>query len=231
MAGRPKKIVEDSTEEVVGATAENNRVDTEKDDLKSTNQELLEMIKNMKQEIDNLKKVQSAPAPIIIKDSGSGAKKIKCVSLVFNEINVATGTESDDRHKKIYNFKNHGDTKNISFDDLSDIVAAYPYTMGNGLIYICDKDAVEELGLSEEYKKLYTAEKIEEISNLSTDLDVDFFVNMEENLRDSVAQKMANGIKTGVFYDRNRLASIKSKCGVDIEQIAKDLEDIDKVKA
>ena len=71
--------------------------------------------------------------------------------------------------------------KNISFSDLSDIVAAYPYTMEKGLIFICDKDAVEELGLSEEYEKIYTKEKIEEISKLSTDLDVDFFVNMGYN--------------------------------------------------
>lgn len=231
MTGRPKKVVEESTEKVTDVTVEDNNVDTEKEDLKAANQEMMKMIKSMQQELEALKKVQSAPAPIIVKNSGSGAKKIKCISLIFNEINVATGTIADNKNVKSFNFKEYGAIQNIRFDDLSDIVAAYPHTMENGLIYICDKDAVEELGLTEAYSKLCTKEKIDEVSQLNTDIDVDFFVNMETNMRDSIARKIAQSLKDGNYYDRNRLADINKRCGVDIEQIAKDLEDIDKVKA
>ena len=107
-------------------------------------------------------------------------KKIKCINLMHCAVNVSTDVDGQGR---VFTFDGYGSYKMIKFDDLSDIVSAYPYTMEHGLIYICDKEAVDELGLSDEYSKLYTKEIMDKMIYLREQTDVDMFLGMEKNLR------------------------------------------------
>ena len=79
-----------------------------------------------------------------------------------NPLNISTEPNGGGR---TYSFKNYGDSRLIKFDDLSDIVASYPYTMEHGLAYICDKETVKELGLEEEYSKLLIKKEWTELLN------------------------------------------------------------------
>ena len=113
----------------------------------------------------------------------------------------------------------------IKYDDLSDIVSSYPYTMENGIIYICDRDVVEALGLSDEYEHLYTKEIMDRVVYLREQSDVDIFIGMEKHMQESTAVEIAKLMNLNERMDYNYLREIKEKTGIDIEQIAKDLKE------
>ena len=103
---------------------------------------------------------KSVPQTVVVNNESSSAmrgRKIKVINLMHNPLNIATQPNGRGR---VYSFRNYGDSRLIKFDDLADIVASYPYTMEHGLAYICDKEAVEELGLSDEYTKLFDKERM-----------------------------------------------------------------------
>ena len=108
------------------------------------------------------------------------------------------------------------------------IVSSYPYTMENGLIYISDREAVEELGLSEEYDKLYTKERMDRVVYLREQSDVDIFLGMEKNMQESTAMEIAKLMNLNERMDYNYLREIKERTGIDIEQVAKDLKENDR---
>ena len=97
--------------------------------------------------------------------------------------------------------------------------------MGRWLIYISDGEAVEELGLSEEYDKLYTKERMDRVVYLREQSDVDIFLGMEKNMQESTAMEIAKLMNLNERMDYNYLREIKEKTGIDIEQIAKDLKE------
>ena len=105
---------------------------------------------------------------------------------------------------------------------------AYPYTMEHGLIYICDKEAVEELGLSEEYTRLYTKEIMDKMIYLREQTDVDMFLGMEKNMQESTAMEIAKKIYANERVDRNFIFDIKEKTGIDIDLLVQELKDNDR---
>ena len=173
-------------------------------------------------------KVNSAPQTVIVDQSQSNAmhgKKIKCINLMHCAVNVSTEPNGQGR---VFTFDKYGSYKMIKFDDLSDIVSSYPYTMEHGLIYICDKMAVEELGLSDEYSKLYTKEIIDKMIYLREQTDVDMFLGMEKNMQESTAMEIARKIYANERVDRNFIFDIKEKTGIDIDLLVQELKDNDR---
>lgn len=171
-------------------------------------------------------KVNNAQQTVIVAQNDTmRGKKIKCINLMHCAVNISTEPYGQGR---VFTFNKYGDYKMIKFDDLSDIVSAYPYTMENGLIYICDKTAVEELGLSDEYNKLYTKEIMDKIVFLREQTDVDMFLGMEKNMQESTAMEIARKIYANERIDRNFIFDIKEKTGIDIDQLVEELKDNDR---
>lgn len=173
-------------------------------------------------------KVDSAPQTVVVNQAQSNnmrGKKIKCINLMHCAVNVSTDVDGQGR---VFTFDGYGSYKMIKFDDLSDIVSAYPYTMEHGLIYICDKEAVEELGLSEEYTRLYTKEIMDKMIYLREQTDVDMFLGMEKNMQESTAMEIAKKIYANERVDRNFIFDIKEKTGIDIDLLVQELKDNDR---
>lgn len=148
-------------------------------------------------------------------------KKIKCINLMHNMVNVAT---EEDGLGKVYSFKAYGDSQMIKFDDLANIVNNYPNTMESGLIYIADKQAVEELGLAEDYAKLYDKKTLDKIIRLRDSSDVDMLLGISnKELLESTIRAIAERINQNESYDYNNLNRIKVESGYDIVKIAEDL--------
>ena len=105
-----------------------------------------------------------------------------------------------------------------------DIVASYPRTMEQGLIYITNSDVVEELGLTEEYKNLYTKDMMDSVLNLNDEHAVDLFNGMPTVLKESVSVEMAKKIKDGHVYDLNLLNKIKETSGFDIMNLSNEIK-------
>ena len=129
---------------------------------------------------------------------------------------------------RVYTFKEYGDSRLIKYDDLADIVAAYPRTMESGFAYICDKEVVEALGLADDYQKLFDKETMDKIIKLREESDLELFLGMDVKLQESTAKKIAERINANERIDYNYLRIIKEKTGIDIEDIANGLKDFSK---
>lgn len=173
----------------------------------------------MQKQIDN----KSQTVVVNADNNAIRGKKVKVVNLMQNPLNLSTEPNGMGR---IFTFNKYGDSKLIKFDDLADIVASYPYTMEHGLAYICDKEVVEELGLADDYAKLFDKERMDKVVKLREESDLDLFLGMDINLQESAARRIAELINANERMDYNYLRTIKEKTGIDIEAIAKELKEL-----
>lgn len=175
----------------------------------------------MQKQIEN----NNQPQTVVVNNENNSirGKKVKVVNLMQNPLNISTEQNGNGR---VYSFKNYGDSRLIKFDDLADIVASYPYTMEHGLAYICDKEVVEELGLADDYAKLFDKERMDKVVKLREESDLDLFLGMDINLQESAARRIAELINANERMDYNYLRTIKEKTGIDIEAIAKELREL-----
>lgn len=206
----PKKVeekkIDDSQEELIKKLMAQ---------LEEQNAKMAEMQK----QIDN----KSQTVVVNADNNAIRGKKIKVVNLMQNPLNLSTEPNGMGR---IFTFNKYGDSKLIKFDDLADIVASYPYTMEHGLAYICDKEVVEELGLADDYAKLFDKERMDKVVKLREESDLDLFLGMDINLQESAARRIAELINANERMDYNYLRTIKEKTGIDIEEIARELKDL-----
>ena len=215
-AGRPKKV-----EGVVNI--DNKEIVDQNEIIKQLMEQIAEQNKKMEELQSKIN--ENNKQDVVQNDNNFGIKKIKCVNLMHNPLNISTEPNGMGR---VYSFKNYGDSRMIKFDDIADIVASYPNTMEGGLCYICDPNAVEALGLSEEYKNIYNKEIMDRIVWLREESDVDLFIGMDKNLQESTSIEIAKLINSNEIMDYNYLRRIKDECGIDIEGIAKELKELDK---
>lgn len=230
MAGRPKKVADETTienKEIEVETTSNDeleKVTAEKDAMAEMIKQMQEQMKAMQEQIEN-----SRNSPVVIKqEAGLGGRKIKCINLMHNPINVSTEPDGGGRG---YTFNNYGESRLIKFDDLSDIVASYPNTMENGCVYICNPEVVETFGLTDTYETLYTKEMLDELIYLRRESDVDLFLGMNKAMQESNVVEIARLLNQNEFMDRNFLARIKKESGYDIEKLAEDISAENKKKS
>ena len=217
--GRPKKVETPVTEEKIEKKIDNNNQDELIKKLMAQLEEQNVKMAEMQKQIDNNK----SQTVVVNNNDNIRGKKVKVINLMQNPLNISTEPNGGGR---TYSFKNYGDSRLIKFDDLSDIVASYPYTMEHGLAYICDKETVKELGLEEEYSKLFDKERMDRVVKLREESDLELFLGMDINLQESAARQMAERINANERMDYNYLRTIKEKTGIDIEEIAKELKEL-----
>lgn len=207
-------------------TNQNKDEDEEAKRLQEENESLQKMLASMQEQITALmKQGTSAPQVQVVKDVGLSGKKVKVMSLIHNPINVSTDVNGGGRVKS---FDKYGDVRTIKFDDLSDMVSAYPNTFNKGYLYIMDNDVINELGLTDEYAStVYSKEQVDNIVNLTDETAVNLFVGMDKDLRDSTAKAIARNLKNGKKYDYNLIHMIKAETGIDIQSIADNALDLD----
>lgn len=213
--GRPPKT--DNTQNV-----EEKKINNSQDEL--IKQLMAQIAEQNAKMAEMQKQIENNSQTVVVKNNGNSlrSKKVKVINLMQNPLNISTEPNGAGR---VYSFKNYGDSRLIKFDDLADIVAAYPYTMEHGLAYICDKEVVEELGLSDEYSQLFDKERMDKVVWLREESDLDLFLGMDINLQESAAKRIAELINANEKMDYNYLRTIKEKTGIDIEAIAQDLKD------
>lgn len=216
--GRPKKSENPVVEEKI-----ENKVDNNQDELIK---KLMAQLEEQNAKMAEMQKQIENKSQTVVVNNNSDAirgKKVKVINLMQNPLNISTESNGGGR---IYSFKNYGDSRLIKFDDLADIVASYPYTMEHGLAYICDKEVVKELGLEDEYSKLFDKERMDKVIWLKEESDLELFLGMDINLQESTAKRIAELMNANERMDYNYLRTIKEKTGIDIEEIAKELKDL-----
>ena len=216
--GRPPKSA------ITPKVEEKNTVNSQDEIIKQLMAQIEEQnakMAEMQKQIEN----NNQPQTVVVNNENNSirGKKVKVVNLMQNPLNISTEQNGNGR---VYSFKNYGDSRLIKFDDLADIVASYPYTMEHGLAYICDKEVVEELGLTDDYAKLFDKERMDKVVKLREESDLDLFLGMDINLQESAAKRIAELINANEKMDYNYLRTIKEKTGIDIEEIARELKDL-----
>ncbi len=141
------------------------------------------------------------------------------MSLIPNRYNLTT---EKDGHGKQFAFEDFGDIITMKTTELEDILSiqAYREQAEKGYFYILDKDIVDDQELTEYYEKISNKEALDRVMHLESDECVDIFVNLDKEMQDSIASKMAEMINDGIKLDRNKLADISMRTDIDIEKIA-----------
>lgn len=226
MAGRPPKTKVEETTTTDEVVIENKSETNETDKLKAENSAMAEMLKQMQEQMAKMQAQISAPTQLVVAqtDKGLSGKKIKCINMMNNPLNVSTEEFGQGR---VYSFDKYGDIRLIKFDDLADIVANYPNTIEKGLMLIANKEAVAELGLEEDYGDIVTKDAMDELVYLRRESDVDLFICMSQELQKSTATRIAELLNANEAMDFNYLRKIKDVTGFDIEDIAKELKEFD----
>lgn len=215
----PKKTEEVKTEEVkVMSEKPTKPLKTEAEiELEQTKK----MLAEMQVQMAKMQEQMSAKTEVVVKQMPSRSNdKIKCISLSPNPVNIST--LPNNRGKK-FTFEKYGSSWSIRRGDLEDVVSSYENTMKSGLIYVCDRDFIEEQGLDEHYNNsLYSKELLDKLVYLRDDADVEMFLNMSKQLQEATAVRIARLFKMNEHYEPNVLARIKTEAGFDIEQMAKE---------
>ena len=160
-----EKIDNVNVEEVVdNKISETKALEEKNSQLEKTLALLQAQIANMQAQMS-----QAQPKVQVVQSVGSSGKKVKVVSLMHNPISVST---EPDGHGKSIRFADYGEVRTVKFDDLSDMTASYPNTFGKGLLYIADRDVVNELGLDDVYVNIFDKNTMDEIKTLLGEEDV-----------------------------------------------------------
>lgn len=215
----PKKTEEVKTEEVkVMSEKPTKPLKTEAEiELEQTKK----MLAEMQAQMAKMQEQMSAKTEVVVKQMPSRSNdKIKCISLSPNPVNIST--LPNNRGKK-FTFEKYGSSWSIRRGDLEDVVSSYENTMKSGLIYVCDRDFIEEQGLDEYYNNsLYSKELLDKLVYLREDADVEMFLNMSKQLQEATAVRIVRLFKMNEHYEPNVLARIKTEAGFDIEQMAQE---------
>lgn len=221
--GRPPKKVEEVKTEVEvkeEVVSENSTKDT-RTSAEIELEQTKKMLAEMQEQMAKMQEQMSAKTEVVVKQMPSRSNdKIKCISLSPNPVNIST--LPNNRGKK-FTFEKYGSSWSIRRGDLEDVVSSYENTMKSGLIYVCDRDFIEEQGLDEYYNNsLYSKELLDKLVYLREDADVEMFLNMSKQLQEATAVRIARLFKMNEHYEPNVLARIKTEAGFDIEQMAKE---------
>lgn len=210
-AGRPKKQAEEATTPI-----ENKEEVKVVDKRDVALKDAMELIAKMQAELNELKSEKKDTA--IVSQPIGQSKKVKCVSIAHHPVNVST---QPNLSGKVFKFGKYGQVVQMKYDELLDVIASYPNTMESGLIYICDKDIVEDNGLAEAYEHIYNKETMDRIVYLREESDADLIVGMGEELKESTIIEVVNLYKNGERMDANALAILRDN-GIDIVELAKE---------
>lgn len=183
---------------------------------------LLDLVKEMKSEIENLKQNNANSVYNSNRDNAM-FKRVKCVNTINSILEVSTRSDGTGRR---YTFRNYGESLLIRLDELTDIYATCPDIIRNGYLYICDRETVELLGLDDIYDNLYNINDINKIVELDEDLSVDKILSTSKSLRDEILGTIIKNIAKGKVYDLNRIAKLNSAFKIDINKEAQEYKDV-----
>lgn len=218
--GRPPKKTEEVKTEEIKVVSE-KPTESLKTEAEIELEQTKKMLAEMQAQMAKMQEQMSAKTEVVVKQMPSRSNdKIKCISLSPNPVNIST--LPNNRGKK-FTFEKYGSSWSIRRGDLEDVVSSYENTMKSGLIYVCDRDFIEEQGLDEYYNNLlYSKELLDKLVYLREDADVEMFLNMSKQLQEATAVRIARLFKMNEHYEPNVLARIKTEAGFDIEQMAQE---------
>lgn len=214
MAGRPKKSTTKATTEIEEVVVETKEKEEKENNSDAIIAELMRQVQSLTEKLNE--KEQSKVETV----SKTLPTKVKVISLIPNQYNLST---MEGGSGKVFSFPKMGSTVIMRTSELEDVlsVSKYREQAENGYFYICDSDVVEELGL--DYSNICDDKMMKDIISLKDDNSVNLFCGLSNEVKQSVATKMAEDLADGKRLDRNRLHDIKKLTDIDIEKKSEEL--------
>jgi len=150
-------------------------------------------------------------------------KYIPVISLFDGMLNLSTGQGGAMGSGKIYTFTKFGESRNIIYNDLREIVSANFNFANQGYFYIADARVVDECGLTQVYENLLSKEKIEHLLDESREHIAEIFESVPETQKKSVVDYIVKNMAEGVVYDLNKVDVISRIYGKNLIELSKDL--------
>lgn len=203
---RQKKAEEKpiETKEAKNTVAKKETVVEDKKDneLEKQNAELLDLIKSMKEEINNLKAQQSIQPQVIVQQSANNdlTRTVKVTSLIGNTYFLSTQPNGKGAS---FRFDNYGDSLNIKFTDMQSILQIYGKQFEEGYAVLGSQKDYEDLGVGYMYDMVLSKDKFDKLLQLKSDSDVDIILNFSDDMLDNILRIIAERIKKGANYDYN----------------------------
>ncbi len=200
-------------------------LEKENTELKTSLEQMQKQFDQMQKMLNNLANAQPQTQPQVQPQQNLSSKKIRVISLIPNMLVLTTEPDGGGR---VFYFDKFGAEKRIKFDDLDNIVQTHYWIFEQGLAYICDKEAVAELGLQEEYENIIDKKGIVEIAKLQSKEDVEMLCTMNETMQEKVIDMIAEDVAQGNTRDMANLFEIQNRLGIDVIGKAKELKEIKK---
>ena len=200
-----KKVVE-KKDDIIEEVKEENIVN-EKETLKKQNEELVDIIKQMKEEINNLKTVQPN---IIVQQNGNSdlTRTVKVTSLMNNTLVLTTMPNGKGN---AFTFEKYGDTLNIKFTEIQSVLQSHSNMFEDGLVVLENEKDYEDLGIGYLYGKVLSKKEMDKVLSLEEDEDIDIILEMSDTLLDSTLRKISENINNGVNYNYNRIKVLQDE--------------------
>lgn len=128
---------------------------------------------------------------------------------------------------RTYRIDKQFDTVQIPIGEAMAIVSNMPNALASGIVYIEDKDFVEEMGLGDVYEKILDEDGFKTLLKKSPAEICNIYDTLSEKQKITVINMVKEEIMKGAEIDANILFQLGKKCGVDFlnNRIEEDTEE------
>lgn len=207
-------------------TAKKSRTSTKTSTTKSANDEKnkdenLDLIKQMQKQIEQLQsqltEAQSQPN-VVVQSNSDITRTVKVVSMLPHT--YVLSVKSNPKEKgRTYVFDKFGESKNIRFSDMVEIVNNYNSQFEKGYAILTSKKDYEDLGIGYVYDEVMNKEAVERLVSLVDDNAVDTILNMDKDTAERFVALIARKMSEGYNYDFNKIKELE-KNGYDIDEMS-----------
>lgn len=178
---------------------------------------LMEQIELMKKELEDTKQEKSSMQELIKtlketsgKSDSADEENIPVVSHYSGKLTLYTLGSGNGNKYVFYNF---GDTLDIPYNDLKDIVRNNKRFAENGKFYILDKESVKKLRLKQFYDKILNNEQIMTLLEQDEDKVVELFSSTTEEQQKTILDMISYKREIGERIDANILFALSGISG------------------
>lgn len=196
----------------------------ELEQVKKEKDELAKMLKKMQAQMESLQNQFNAQNSdnnnIVVTQSDNITRTVKVISLVPNTYNLTTQPNG---RGKLYTFNKFGDSLNIRFTDMQDILNIYGQQFESGMAILTNKKDYDDLAIGYLWDSVISKDKLDRLLELKDEESIDVILNMDKDTQERIARIIAQKIFDGVNYNYNVIRDLEDN-GIKINSIVEMLK-------
>ena len=196
----------------------------ELEQVKKEKDELAKMLKKMQAQMESLQNQFNAQNSdnnnIVFTQSDNITRTVKVISLVPNTYNLTTQPNG---RGKLYTFNKFGDSLNIRFTDMQDILNIYGQQFESGMAILTNKKDYDDLAIGYLWDSVISKDKLDRLLELKDEESIDAILNMDKDTQERIARIIAQKIFDGVNYNYNVIRDLEDN-GIEINSIVEMLK-------